>query len=140
MVTRVLSIGYEKRSVSELVSLLATYKIEKLIDVRELPLSRRKGFSKTKLSASLSRAGIQYQHVKQAGNPHRKLKANIKRCLSLYEGYLERHHEVIDLMKSEMQGSSVAILCYERNHCDCHRSVLLKKMGNKSFRMKIVEA
>jgi hypothetical protein len=43
--------------------------VERLVDVRELPLSRRRGFSKTALGDALRHAGIEYVHVRALGNP-----------------------------------------------------------------------
>jgi uncharacterized protein (DUF488 family) len=40
-----------------------------LIDVRELPTSRRKGFAKSALSSALAAADIGYLHLKGLGDP-----------------------------------------------------------------------
>jgi uncharacterized protein (DUF488 family) len=48
---------------------LKVAKITRLIDVRELPISRRKGFAKTALSTALAVAGIEYVHLKGPGDP-----------------------------------------------------------------------
>ena len=54
------TIGYEGRDVDEFVSCLMQYKVTRLIDVREIPLSRKKGFSKSckGISNSLSLPSI----------------------------------------------------------------------------------
>ena len=43
--------------------------VERVIDVRALPLSRRPGFSKTPLRGALEEAGIEYVHLKALGTP-----------------------------------------------------------------------
>src|SRR3954466_2864574 len=43
--------------------------VERVIDVRALPLSRRPGFSKSPLRAALEQAGIEYVHLKALGTP-----------------------------------------------------------------------
>ena len=73
--TRIVSIGYQGRTPAELLRLLAAERVTRLLDVRELPLSRRKGFSKTALRDRLERAGIEYRHLPAAGNPHRRSRA-----------------------------------------------------------------
>ncbi len=128
----IISIGYEGRTPGELVALLLAHHVQKVVDVRELPLSRRKGFSKTPLSAALRAAGIAYQHVRAAGNPHRHAASCPAECLALYSTHLKNHPEVLDTVDAELDGAPVAFLCFERQHVECHRSRLLESL--QSFR------
>ena len=61
------TIGYEKRSVDEYISLLLANDVALVIDVRKNPLSRKKGFSKKALANSLSHVGISYRHMPELG-------------------------------------------------------------------------
>jgi uncharacterized protein (DUF488 family) len=131
------SIGYEGRTPAEFLALLVAHRVTKVIDVRELPLSRRKGFSKTPLSAKLRSVGIAYQHVRAAGNPHRHLKSDTARCLALYAAHLKKHPEVVELVGDELQSGRVAVLCFERAHEACHRSRLLDAVG-RSQRVQVL--
>jgi hypothetical protein len=64
------SIGYERfKDVDEFVALLRKEGVELLIDVRELPISRRRGYAKTALREALESGGIEYLHMKGLGNP-----------------------------------------------------------------------
>jgi uncharacterized protein (DUF488 family) len=126
MSASIVSIGYEGRTLSELVALLLAHHVQKVVDIRELPLSRRKGFSKTPLSKTLRDAGIDYQHLRIAGNPHRRLKADTARCLALYSQHIAAHPEVVDVVSAALETPSVAVLCFERRHDACHRSPLLE--------------
>ena len=63
------TIGYERRSPDELVRVLGDAGVTLLADVRELPNSRRRGFSKNALAAALGEAGILYAHERALGNP-----------------------------------------------------------------------
>jgi uncharacterized protein (DUF488 family) len=134
----VVSLGYERRSVVELLALLVAHGVEKLVDVREAPISRRPGFSKRALSQSLAEAGIEYLHLRAAGNPYRKEKAELAYCLALYSGYLSCHSEVLDLVGEQLGGVVVAFLCYEREHDCCHRSVLLQALTEQGHNLEIV--
>lgn len=136
--TQIISIGYEQRSITELIDILKDHHVERLLDVRELPLSRRKGFSKKALSSSLEEAGIEYQHLRAAGNPHRKLKGSIQQCLQLYGSHLEEHPEIIELVGAELSEAPIAMLCYERQHDECHRSVLLDKLNKFGYPIEII--
>src|ERR1700758_4121973 len=62
--------GYEQHPTpTALVSILTDAGVARLVDVRDLPLSRRRGFSKTKLAQTLDAAGIRYEHERALGNP-----------------------------------------------------------------------
>jgi uncharacterized protein (DUF488 family) len=135
----VFSIGYERRTPQELAVLLQNRGVRRLLDVRELPLSRRRGFSKTALSDLLERTGIAYRHLRYAGNPHRALKADIETCLRLYASYLDEALDVVPMVQEELLEGRVAVLCYERDHASCHRSVLLERVRQSGLRFKIVE-
>jgi uncharacterized protein (DUF488 family) len=134
----IVSVGYEGRTPAELVALLQAHDVEKVIDVRELPLSRRKGFSKTPLSEVLRAAGIDYQHLRAAGNPHRHLKATPAVCLAKYSAHLAKHPEVVATVTTAIDGGRVALLCFERAHDACHRSRLLAAMTARRRRFKVV--
>src|SRR4051794_34147798 len=69
--TELFTIGYEKRHLQELIEIVRAARITKVVDVRELPLSRVRGFSKSPLGAALHAAGIAYVHLREAGNPYR---------------------------------------------------------------------
>lgn len=125
----IISVGYERRSVQELIGELRSCGVELLVDVRELPLSRRKGFSKTALGLSLEAAGIRYQHVRAAGNPHRKaFGADPAECLRQYGLHLDSNPGIVEEVAAHIKGHRVAFLCYERAHQDCHRSILSARL------------
>ena len=63
------TIGYEGRDIDEFVSLLKDNRITRLIDVREIPFSRKKGFSKSRLNERLQNENIDYVHIKALGSP-----------------------------------------------------------------------
>src|SRR5215207_9030672 len=66
---KLFTIGYEGAALNDFVRTLKMAKIDILLDVRELPMSRRKGFSKTALGGALTEAGISYRHEKELGSP-----------------------------------------------------------------------
>ena len=127
---KVISIGYQRRSIDELIAILRDYHIKKVIDVREMPISRRVAFRKNVLKSYLSAAGIQYQHVKDAGNPYRKVQGDFEYCMGLYSSYLADRPSVIEQISAELSGDPVAIFCYEREHDKCHRSILIEMLAD----------
>lgn len=119
----VCTIGYEGRSLEAFLDTLKKARVELVVDVRELPLSRRKGFSKTALRDALEGAGIGYRHVRAAGNPYRAEK-DIERCLALYAGHLDRAPHALDEVHELVRENRCALLCFEHEACACHRSVI----------------
>jgi len=120
------SIGYEGRTADEFVAALQARRVDRLLDVRELPASRKKGFGKTALRERLEAAGIEYVHVREAGNPHRKSAPG--KALALYRSHLDANPGVVDTLLGLASGRRVALMCFEREHERCHRSILLEAM------------
>ena len=126
----IVSIGYESRSVEQLIGALRRNSVDVLVDVRLNPVSRKKGFSKAALAQALSDAGIDYQHKPSLGNPldnrdpfRRGLKSARARYLRhLQNGAASSYGDIIGLAGT----CRIALLCYERDHDDCHRSCILE--------------
>jgi uncharacterized protein (DUF488 family) len=66
---RIFTIGYEGTTQGEFVAALQAARVERVIDVRAVPNSRRPGFSKTPLRNALAEAGIDYVHLRALGTP-----------------------------------------------------------------------
>jgi uncharacterized protein (DUF488 family) len=122
------TIGYSGRTLAEFVGALRRAGVDRVVDVRALPLSRKKGFSKVALGEALSKAEIEYVHLREAGNPYRDQKANIATCLALYSAYVDDHPEVVRAVEAAVDGKAAALLCFEADACECHRSVLVKRL------------
>jgi uncharacterized protein (DUF488 family) len=122
------TVGYQGRSISEFVELLRHHRITRVIDVRELPLSRRRGFSKTPLRSALEAAKIDYFHLRQAGNPYRDRRNDPEKCLALYRKHLDAHPEVLVSVEEAATGHRAALLCVESDPSCCHRSIIAEGM------------
>jgi uncharacterized protein (DUF488 family) len=131
--TPLFTIGYEGRELAELIAMLSAEKIECVIDIRELPLSRRRGFSKTPLGEALRAAGIDYVHMKSAGNPYRREKDSIPRdkLLAKYERHIAKADDVVAEVSAAARGKRAALLCYEHEPAECHRSLLAPRVAAK---------
>jgi len=119
------TLGYEGRELDELIALLHANRVECVIDIRELPLSRRRGFSKTPLGTALRAAGIDYVHMKSAGNPYRREKDRIPReqLLAKYQRHIAKADQVVAEVAATARGRRAALLCYEADPHECHRSL-----------------
>jgi uncharacterized protein (DUF488 family) len=122
------TVGYAGRTLDELLATLREAGVDRVVDVRALPLSRKKGFSKTPLSEALTRAGIDYMHVRAAGNPFRDDKNDAEHGLARYAGHVDAHPEVLDELAVIVEGHRAALLCMESDAARCHRSVLAARL------------
>jgi len=132
---RIFTIGYEATTTSEFIAALRDAKVERVIDVRALPLSRRPGFSKTPLRGALAEAGIEYVHLKALGTPAAGREAARKgrhtELKRIYAGQLElpeaiaQGAEMLELAREKPS----ALLCFERDPAGCHRTLLLAAVG-----------
>lgn len=129
---RIFTIGYEATTVGEFLAALKEAGVERVIDVRALPLSRRPGFSKTPLRAALAEVGIDYVHLKALGTPASGREAARKgrqaELEQIYSGQLELPEAIAAgaQMIGLAQEKPSALLCYEREPAGCHRSLLLR--------------
>lgn len=127
-VARLLTIGYEGASLTGFLATLKAAGVRRLIDVRELPLSRRKGFSKVALASALETAGIRYEHDRTLGAP-REIRHRLRKYGDLDRYFSDFRHYLASQsphLRSVAQGieEPVALLCFERNPAECHRSVV----------------
>lgn len=129
------TIGYEGAEISEFLQTLQDARVDILVDVRELPLSRRKGFSKNALREHLANAGIRYRHERDLGSPremrHRlRLDWDYDRFFEEYQGHLSAQKDVLNSLANELKGN-VAFMCYERHAHDCHRSSVASALSDR---------
>jgi uncharacterized protein (DUF488 family) len=67
-VKEIYTIGHSTRSIEEFTSILTSFTIEHLVDVRSYPGSRRyPQFNKEELEITLPAIGISYSHKKDLG-------------------------------------------------------------------------
>jgi len=138
-VDAVWTIGYSGRALEEFLHVLLQARVEVVVDVRELPLSRRKGFSKTALSRALESVGIEYRHVRAAGNPFRAQKADIERCLALYSRHLEQTSAVLEELEELLRARRCALLCFEAEARVCHRSIISEQLRQMHPKLVVID-
>ena len=132
---RIFTIGYEGATMPEFVAALQSAGVERVIDVRALPLSRRPGFSKTPLRGALEEAGIDYVHLKALGTPaDGRAAARSRRhddMARIYAGQLELPEAIAQgaQMLELAREKPSALLCFEREPKHCHRRLLLEAVA-----------
>jgi uncharacterized protein (DUF488 family) len=128
------TIGYEGKTQAEMLDELEAARVELVIDVRAVAASRRPGFSKTALANGLRERGIDYLHLRPLGTPAAGREAaragRIAEMNVIYTGQLETPEAGLALEQAleEAARRPAALLCYEREAPDCHRTLLAQRM------------
>lgn len=143
--SQLLTIGYQGRSVSDLVRRLRAHDVRVLVDVRERALSRRPDFNGVRLSAALERAGIVYRHIPELGSKSSLRQTlwetkDFERFAGLYLAYLRRWRlgDVNVLARLVHREGVVCILCYELDADSCHRRILAEEAQRQGRRFEVL--
>ncbi len=129
------TIGYEQATQADVIARLKAAHVELLIDVRAIAASRRAGFSKTLLAASLKDAGLDYLHLRDLGTPKAgREAARAGRCeemRAIYAGQLEEPAAILAFERAiGLSKARIAcLLCYEADPGCCHREVLAQRLS-----------
>lgn len=134
--TTIHTVGYEKSEIADYVKRLQQAGVEMLVDVRERPQSRKRGFSKNKLREAVEAAGIEYRHVHQLGDPKPGREAARAGHHELFVKIFTAHMELPETkaaaadLASDISGRSVCLTCFERDHSCCHRTIVAEHLAS----------
>jgi len=124
------TIGYEGASLDDFLATLIAAEVRCLLDVRELPISRRKGFAKRALSEALRDAGIEYIHLKGLGDPKPGREAARRKDYTTFRKIFSTHLNS-DSAKGDLKIASdfalaggTCLMCFERDPHTCHRELV----------------
>lgn len=137
------TIGYAGYSLDAFIETLHSVGVNLLVDVRAVPLSHKKGFSKNGLRATLAGHGIDYLHCPTLGAPkplrvELALTQNYEAFIRAYRRHLDRQRDVIEDVRNEAIRKPACLLCVEPNPNTCHRSataVRVARSRNQSMRI-----
>jgi len=124
------TIGYERATLDQVIERLRNAGVEIVIDVRAIAGSRRAGFSKTVLSASLAEAGIGYRHLRGLGTPKPGRQAaragQTAEMHAIYHEHLKTPEAQLALEEASEIASTqrAALLCLEADVRECHRAIV----------------
>jgi uncharacterized protein (DUF488 family) len=131
-ISKLWTIGYERVGVPDFVATLKAANIKTLIDLREVANSRRAGFSKKALAASLDEAGIAYLHMKPLGTPkagrEAARKGDTETMRRIFEAKLVEPESQLALAETAdiSKRSRTCIMCLEHDWRECHRNIVAK--------------
>jgi uncharacterized protein (DUF488 family) len=139
------TIGYEKLLPPALLNELRVAGVERLIDVRYRPQSRRPGMSKTRLGEMLGDHRIAYEHRKALGTPP-DIRWFFKHNRSAegraaFETYIEAEHAAdLDALAAELEHAPPTVLmCLEADPAVCHRRVIAERLAARLPGLQVVD-
>ena len=123
--------GYEGLTIDGFISRLKDARVNLIVDVRELPLSRKKGFSKSAFREHLAAAGIGYEHRPALGCP--KPVRDKYRENGDWADYTRGFLAHLDTVKPEVRNLAATardhracLVCFEADFSACHRSYVAR--------------
>jgi uncharacterized protein (DUF488 family) len=129
------TIGYEGVTIQEFVIALQRASVGIIIDVRDVPLSRKKGFSKNQLADTLRVHGIQYVHLKGLGDPKEGREAARAGNYPLFTKIFAKHLrsnvaiEALDHAATLVRGQHACLMCFEADYERCHRTIVASHLA-----------
>jgi uncharacterized protein (DUF488 family) len=124
------TIGYEAATLPEVIERLRAAGVEVVVDVRAVAASRRAGFSKSMLRASLAAEGIGYEHLRGLGTPKPGREAARKGRIAEMEAIFAEHMRTPEAQDALAHAIAIArerpiaLLCFEACASGCHRRIV----------------
>lgn len=133
------TVGYEKLKIEELFTLLRAAGVRCLVDVRETPWSRVQDYRKSVLEDRLAGLSadngypVKYFSMPAIGNPpeNRKSDRSTKEMMIFYRRHVQSRARELEELREIISKCRTALMCYEADPAECHRSVLAAVMAEK---------
>jgi uncharacterized protein (DUF488 family) len=124
------TIGYSGHDPDSFMARLAQARIEVVVDVRQNPVSRKRGFSRKALQQHLAQNGIDYVHMPALGVP-RPLRDQLREAaisradyLSAFRRHLATETAALEELCTRAVKQRCCLVCMESRPEECHRSVV----------------
>jgi uncharacterized protein (DUF488 family) len=126
--------GYEGMNIEEYLARLIASTVDVVLDVRELPLSRKKGFSKNSFRERLASVGIQYMHEPRLGCPKDirdqfKIDSDWDLYTRKFSSYVKTQNESLRAVAQLSRNANVCLVCFEADYTRCHRTFVARAMN-----------
>lgn len=134
--TVIFTVGYEGTDIDRFVETLKAANIRQVADVRAVPISRKKGFSKSKLAERLQAEGFDYLHLGNLGDPKPGREAAREGRFDDFRRIYGDHlasptaQEGLTRLKSYVTCAATVLLCFERDPTTCHRSMVADSLSD----------
>jgi uncharacterized protein (DUF488 family) len=135
---QVFTIGYQGLQLGDMLDMLHAHGITRVVDVRDHAFSMKRGFSRAPLSRALEESGIGYTHLRTLGAPkavrdHLKLSGDWPVYVMGYLAHLEQQSETLETLLQIIAEDQVALLCFEANPLECHRSLITQRLADQGL-------
>jgi uncharacterized protein (DUF488 family) len=128
----VLTIGHSTRTIEDFMAMLAAHGVQRVVDVRTIPKSRRvPQFNSDALAASLRKQGIEYLHMKSLGGLRhaKKDSVNLGWRNASFRGYADymgtaEFRDAVSRLVDLAREKRIVIMCAEAVPWRCHRSLI----------------
>jgi len=133
--SEIFTIGYEQASLADFLRALQAAGVTRLIDVRDLPQSRRAGFSKRQLAAAVEALGIGYLHLKPLGTPKEGRVAHRSGDPAGFWRIVETQlakpeaQAALDELAALAREQPSCLVCYEGDWRACHRARIVELLA-----------
>ncbi len=135
------TIGHSTRSLEDFIQILQRYEVERVIDVRTMPRSRRNPqYNRETLPGSLKSAGIEYTHMPELGgfrqaqpdSPNTGWRNDSFRG---YADYMLTNEFELALLVLIQTGNleRVVVMCAEAVPWRCHRSLIADALTVRGY-------
>jgi len=131
------TLGYEGLNIETFFSILKHNNIQTIVDIRELPISRKPGFSKSALIKQTESFGLRYIHSPNLGAP-RDIRHEYRddddwdRFTDRYLVHLKLQNVELELLAELVQRENCCLLCFEANHLRCHRHYVANALVSRT--------
>ena len=132
----VFTIGYQGATVPGVLDALRQTKVDLLVDIRAVASSRRPGFAKTALAASVEKIGVEYLHLRGLGTPADGRAAaragkydQMRRIFLAHLATDEAQTQLATLTSLVRDGRRVCLLCFEAEAEHCHRTLVANALA-----------
>ena len=140
----VFTVGHSTRSFEELVELLRAHGVERLVDVRTIPRSRRNPqFNRDTLGQALRNRRIAYRHMQALGGLRRTHAESVNKgwrntSFRGYADYMQTQafEEALEQLVGLAEQKKTAIMCAEAVPWRCHRSLIADALIVRGYEVR----
>lgn len=140
---KIFTIGYEKKEIRQFIDILKGNRIELLIDIRAVPHSRNKFYTKKNLESELRDSGIEYLLKKELGS-EKNIRDKVKSdgdydyFFAEYENSLRNKIPILNELASLARSKTICLLCYEEDFNHCHRRAVADALARLDVEFEII--
>ena len=138
------TIGHSTRSLEDFLTLLQTFHIQELVDIRTIPQSSHNPqYNKDTFPDFLEKYNINYVHMKDLGGLRHAKKDSINTGWknASFRGFADymqssEFHQAIETLISHIENTNVVTMCAEAVPWRCHRSLIADALLVRGFMVK----